>query len=122
MEALVKSYETIKENISSVLIVVGSEADRNTLTELLDSYKSDKEALVQQLLLWKYQVKPIEGMDVLNQLDEISEASKRILFTLQDDKNLDDAVSVLVSQSAVESTIVPLSNEVIDKLSKLKIK
>lgn len=121
MENLVKSYDTIKESISSVLIVIGSENDRNTLVGLLDSYKSNRAELEQQLILWKYQVKPIIGMDVLIQLDEIQEASKGIMLNLHDDKSIEDAVSVLLSQSAAEETIVPLSNDVIDKLIKLKI-
>ncbi|WKZ60339.1 MAG: hypothetical protein QY309_02415 [Cyclobacteriaceae bacterium] len=121
MVDLVKSYSEIKKNISFVLIVVGSESDRKSLTGLLDSYESDRNELVRQLLLWKYQINPVEGMDILRQLDEINEASKAILSNLQNDENLDDAVSVLLSQDEAENRITPLSKDTIDKLVKLKI-
>lgn len=120
MGDLVRSYNTMKANVSAVLIFKATESDRQTLIGLLDSYKSDRNDLVQQLLLWKYQTEPVTGLALLHQLDEIHGAAREILSLLQDDKNVDDAASVFLCQSTAENTIVPLCENVIGELIQLK--
>jgi hypothetical protein len=120
MEELIKSYDKMKKNVTSVFILLGSEKDRITLNELLAKYTANKDELVNQLLIWKYQIQPLMGMEMLGQLDEIHEGSKSVLLNLQDEKSADDALSVLLSEDAVESRIIPLSKSLIDDLVKLQ--
>jgi hypothetical protein len=120
MHALVTSYDVMKSNLVSVLILKDSDDDRKTVEALLASYDADRKRLVDELLLWKYRIKPIASTDLLAQLDDINEAAKAILLNFQNDETMEDAISVLLSQDAAESRIVPLSKDVIGKLQKFK--
>lgn len=120
MQTLMSSFDSVKQSISFVLILKGSENDKKNLIEILKTHQADQQKLIEQLLLWKYEPEPIEGIEILTQLDEIHKASTQILSNFQKDKSLDNVMMVLLSQDAAENIIAPLSKSVIEKLKGLK--
>jgi hypothetical protein len=116
---LIKSYKPIQENITSVLIIVGTRSDEEGLQKLLNKHFKDRKRLVEELLLWKYQKKEIIGIGITLQLDSLVNQATEILANLHKDRDLEDAVTVLLSED-IADRMHPLSKDLIDRLSKLK--
>ena len=89
---------------------------RKQLEVLVKSFDKIKEDIT---LVYVARQAKAEGIAVIGLLDEIHAASQEILTNLHDDKSLDDAVSVMLSQETAETRIVPSSKKLVDSLSGL---
>lgn len=120
LEDAVKSYDQIKKDITPVLVVSGEGADKKALQKLLDGHPNDRERLIRELLVWKYQPGEPAGSKLISQLDDITGKTYEFLLNFHDDEAVDDAVFVLLNQELAESSILPLSKKLIQELTKLK--
>jgi hypothetical protein len=120
LQDAVQTYDQVKKDITPVLIVSGSDADKKELQRLLDSHGRDREKLIDELLLWKYQPRELTGDKITYQLDEFTEQAMQILLYFNNDDDLENITSVLLSQDIVENKMLPLSKELIRQLTMLK--
>ncbi|MEM6738151.1 MAG: hypothetical protein AAF620_18995 [Bacteroidota bacterium] len=116
---LIDQLDSVKLELEKFIILKKTENETRFLHGVLNTYSTHPDSVVNELLIWKYQLQNLQSIHLVANLEQMIKEVQNILKILNSEKDYEDALNLLLSEDKFEVDIKPQATDLIIAIEQL---